>query len=118
MELATIAGLAIVLLGPHALGQPIKAAVQIAAFGHAQTVTTILLLQAIEIAELDAQTLGLVAIERARANAPIDPAIDIGLALVDRLPTLLPRGGRWSGGDGNGHDRGREAGENDCELVH
>lgn len=102
------AAVAVVPVHADLVRQRIHPAVEVAAFLHRQAVrAAIALFKLGDLAEFAAQVHRLTPAERAVANALVDAAFDLRLALVDRLPRL-------GGGGQRGHGDA-EAGEHQCE---
>jgi epoxyqueuosine reductase len=107
--------LAVMPLGEHLLRQPVEAAVEVLALVHGQPAAgaAILPLEALDLAELHAQTPGFRTRQVAPADAGVDPLFEVGLTLVDRLP------GRGLGRERRGGQQGRRGGQrNDQGLLH
>ena len=73
--------------------EAVEAAVQVSALPGRQAASAVLALQTDQAVELAAQAGGFAAAQLAAADALVDAAVQLGLALVDRLPVVIAGAG-------------------------
>src|SRR5205085_9767331 len=111
---ASAAVLPVMALARDTLAQGVEPAVEVAALGggEARPRTTILRFKPAELPEFGAQFGRLRPGQGAVADALIDPPVEVGLALVDRLP------GRGVGDGGNSRGQGGDGGQGHQDTFH